>query len=171
MLLIDATADLRLERVPVLTPIAETAGMRLAERVAFIPVLRAGLGMLGAALELVPAAPVWQLGVRREKVTLRPVTYYSPLHGLTAVDRCFVIDPTVATGRTAVAAIGAVQQWAGDARISFVSVVASPEGLRHVRQAHPTVPIYVAAVDQGLNDAGYIVPGMGDVGDRLFGTP
>jgi len=82
-----------------------------------------------------------------------------------------VIDPTVATGRTAVAAIGAVQQWAGDARISFVSVVASPEGLRHVRQAHPTVPIYVAAVDQGLNDAGYIVPGMGDVGDRLFGTP
>jgi uracil phosphoribosyltransferase len=171
LLLIDAIADLQLEPMPVCTPIAETIGVRLAERVAFVPVLRAGLGMLGGALELIPEAPVWHLGIRRAKGTLRPVTYYSPPQGLRAVDRCFVLDPTVATGGTAAAAVDAVRQWTGDARISYVTTVASPQGLHHMRQAHPDVPVYLAAIDHGLNEAGYITPGLGDVGDRLFGTP
>lgn len=170
LLLIDATADLQLEPLPVLTPITETTGMRLAERVAFVPVLRAGLGMLSGALDLIPEAPVWHLGIRRKGKTRRPVTYYRPLQGPASIDRCFVLDPTMATGGTAVAAIDTVKLRADGARIRYVTLVASPEGLRHVRQAHANVPIYLAAIDQGLNEAGYIVPGLGDVGDRLFGT-
>lgn len=142
LLLIDAMSDLRLELVPVLTPVAETTGVRLSERVAFIPVLRAALGILSAALELIPMAPVWHLGIRREETTRRPVTYYNPLQGLTAVERCFVLDLTVVTGRTAISAIGAVKRWADSAGITYVTLVASPEGLG-VREAHPGVPIYL----------------------------
>ena len=166
----EALRDLPLENRPVETPIelCETpfvAGKKLA----LVPVLRAGLGMVEGMLKLVPAARVGHIGVYRDPETLKPVEYYCKLPSDVAERDLLVLDPMLATGGSAIAAIEFIKKRGGK-NIRLVNMIAAPEGIKAVREAHPDVDIYVAAIDQGLNEHGYIVPGLGDAGDRLFGT-
>jgi uracil phosphoribosyltransferase len=165
----EALADARLDEIPVRTPLEATVGHKLAERIGLVPILRAGLGMVDAFLELFPTAQVWHLGLFRDERTLRPVEYYNKLPDHTTVDTCLILDPMLATGGSATAAIEVLKDW-GATRIKLVNLIAAPEGVRAVSQAHSDVAIYCAALDRGLNDRGYIQPGLGDAGDRQFGT-
>ncbi len=169
MLFFEASADLRLRPITVQTPLAECTGHELAEVLGLFPILRAGLGMAEAILELVPAAQVWHLGLYRDHQTLRPVTYYNKLPARTTVDLAFVLDPMLATGGSAVAVVDLLKR-CGLTRLKFIGLIAAPEGVEALRQAHPDVPIYLAALDSHLNASKYIVPGLGDAGDRQFGT-
>ena len=144
-------------------------GDELADRIGFIPILRAGLGMVDAFLELMPTAQVWHLGLFRDEKTLRPVEYYNKLPDTTTVDLCLILDPMLATGGSATAAIEVLKKW-GAVRIKLVNLIAAPEGVEAVLTAHPEVEIYTAALDRQLNEKGYIMPGLGDAGDRQFGT-
>ncbi len=165
----EALADARLRDVPVVTPMEETVGAVLADRIGLVPILRAGLGMLDAMLELMPTAQVWHLGLFRDERTLRPVEYYNKLPDSATVDLCLILDPMLATGGSATAAIEVLKRW-GAVRIKLVNLIAAPEGIRAVTSAHPDVAIYCAGVDRQLNERGYILPGLGDAGDRQFGT-
>jgi uracil phosphoribosyltransferase len=165
----EALADARLEEITIRTPMEETAGRRLADRIGLIPILRAGLGMVDAMLELMPTAQVWHLGLFRDERTLRPVEYYNRLPDETTVDLCLILDPMLATGGSATAAIEVLKAW-GATRIKLINLIAAPEGVRAVARAHPDVAIFTAALDRGLNERGYIMPGLGDAGDRQFGT-
>ena len=169
LLFYEATTDLRLSRVPVQTPLAECVGYHIAERVGLVPILRAGLGMVEAVCDIVPSAHVWHLGLYRDHETLQPVTYYNKLPAKPYVDLCLVLDPMLATGGSAVATITILREW-GAQRIKFMGLIAAPEGVQALSAAHPDVPIHLAAVDERLDERGYIVPGLGDAGDRLFGT-
>ncbi len=169
MLFLEAAADLRLEPILVRTPLAECAGQRLAESVGLVPILRAGLGMAEAILETVPEAQVWHLGLYRDHKTLKPITYYNKLSGDARLDICFVLDPMLATGGSAVAAVSFLKEW-GLRRIKFVSLIAAPEGIAAMAAVHPDVPIFLAALDSHLDEHSYIVPGLGDAGDRQFAT-
>jgi uracil phosphoribosyltransferase len=169
MLVLDATADLQLTPLPITTPLSETTGYKLAENVGLIPILRAGLGMVEGALEMLPSAQVWHIGLYRDERTLRPVEYYNKLPVSPTVQVCLVLDPMLATGGSAVAAVDILKRW-GAQRIKFVGLIGAPEGVQRLSQSHPDVPIYLAALDDHLNDIGYIVPGLGDAGDRQFGT-
>ena len=169
MLVLEATADLQLAPLPITTPLAETTGYKLAENVGLIPILRAGLGMVEGALEMLPSAQVWHIGLYRDERTLRPVEYYNKLPVSPTVQICLVLDPMLATGGSAVATVDILKRW-GAQRIKFVGLIGAPEGVRHLSQVHPDVHIYLAALDDHLNDIGYIVPGLGDAGDRQFGT-
>jgi uracil phosphoribosyltransferase len=165
----EALADARVDEIPVRTPLEPTVGHQLAERIGLVPILRAGLGMVDAFLELFPTAQVWHLGLFRDERTLRPVEYYNKLPDHTTVDTCLILDPMLATGGSATAAIEVLKEW-GATRIKLVNLIAAPEGVRAVSEAHPDVAIYCAALDRSLNDRGYIQPGLGDAGDRQFGT-
>ena len=165
----EALADARLDEIAVRTPLEATIGHKLAERIGLVPILRAGLGMVDAFLELFPTAQVWHLGLFRDERTLRPVEYYNRLPDHTTVDTCLILDPMLATGGSATAAIEVLKEW-GATRIKLVNLIAAPEGVRAVSEAHPDVAIYCAALDRELNDRGYIQPGLGDAGDRQFGT-
>jgi uracil phosphoribosyltransferase len=165
----EALSDARLETIGVRTPLEETEGARLADRIGLIPILRAGLGMVEAFLELMPTAEVWHLGLFRDERTLRPVEYYNKLPDTATVDLCLILDPMLATGGSATAAIDVLKQW-GARRIKLINLIAAPEGVRAVSDAHPDVPIHCAALDRQLNERGYILPGLGDAGDRQFGT-
>lgn len=169
MLFLEATADLKLETIAVKTPLAECAGERLAEVVGLVPILRAGLGMAEAVLEIMPEAQVWHLGLYRDHKTLKPVTYYNKLRGDARLDVCYVLDPMLATGGSAVTAASFLKDW-GLHRLKFVALIAAPEGVRAMQAEHPDVPIYLAALDSHLDDRSYIVPGLGDAGDRQFAT-
>ena len=169
LLFYEATADLRLEPFTVRTPLGECRGHRLAERLGVIPILRAGLGMAEAVLEMVPTACVWHLGLYRDHQTLQPVTYYNKLPPDLLLDLWLVVDPMLATGGSAVAAINILKQ-GGARRVRFLGLIAAPEGVRALTEAHPDVPLHLAAVDSHLDERGYIVPGLGDAGDRQFGT-
>ncbi|GIW05446.1 MAG: uracil phosphoribosyltransferase [Dehalococcoidia bacterium] len=169
MLLLDATADLRLAPYPLQTPLGAAEGERLAETVAFVLILRAGLGMVGAAQQLFPDAPIWHLGLYRDEDSLKPVEYYNRLARFAPCDRAYILDPMLATGGSATAAIALLHDL-GMTRVGLVHVIAAPEGIRAVEAAYPDVAIHVAAVDERLNDHGFIVPGLGDAGDRQFGT-
>ena len=169
MLVLDATADLQLTPLPITTPLSETTGYKLAENVGLIPILRAGLGMVEGALEMLPSAQVWHIGLYRDERTLRPVEYYNKLPVSPTVQVCLVLDPMLATGGSAVATVDILKRW-GTQRIKFVGLIGAPEGVQRLSQSHPDVPIYLAALDDHLNDIGYIVPGLGDAGDRQFGT-
>jgi uracil phosphoribosyltransferase len=169
ILFLDAARDLRLEPVTVRTPLAECSGQRLAESIGLAPILRAGLGMAEAILETVPEAQVWHLGLYRDHKTLKPITYYNKLSGDARLDVCFVLDPMLATGGSAVAAVSFLKDW-GLRRLKFLALIAAPEGIRAMELAHPDVPIYLAALDSHLNEQSYIVPGLGDAGDRQFAT-
>jgi uracil phosphoribosyltransferase len=169
MLFLEATADLPLESGTVRTPLAECPGQRLSLSLGLVPILRAGLGMAEAIHELVPTAQVWHLGLYRNHDTLQPVTYYNKLAPRPGIDLCFVLDPMLATGGSAVAALDILKQ-AGLARLRFLGLIAAPEGVRALHASHPDVPIYLAAVDSHLDANKYIVPGLGDAGDRQFGT-
>jgi uracil phosphoribosyltransferase len=165
----EALADARLREKVIRTPLEETAGAALADRIGLVPILRAGLGMVGAMLELMPTAQVWHLGLFRDERTLQPVEYYNKLPDSAAVDLCLILDPMLATGGSATAAIDVLKKW-GAARIKLLNLIAAPEGVQAVEEAHPDVPIFTAALDRQLNDKGYIMPGLGDAGDRQFGT-
>jgi len=131
--------------------------------------LRAGLGMVEGALEMLPSAEVWHIGLYRDERTLRPVEYYNKLPVNPTVQVCLVLDPMLATGGSAAATVDILKRW-GAQHIKFVGLIGAPEGVRRLSSAHPDVPIYLAALDERLNDIGYIVPGLGDAGDRQFGT-
>jgi uracil phosphoribosyltransferase len=165
----EALADARLAPITVRTPLEEVQGHRLADRIGLVPILRAGLGMVDAMLELMPTAQVWHPGLFRDERTLRPVEYYNKLPDQATVDLCLILDPMLATGGSATAAIEVLKQW-GAVRIKLINLIAAPEGVRAVVAAHPDVDIYCAALDRQLNDRGYILPGLGDAGDRQFGT-
>jgi uracil phosphoribosyltransferase len=165
----EALADARTRPLDVRTPLETMAGEELADRIGLIPILRAGLGMVDAMLELMPTAEVWHLGLFRDERTLRPVEYYNKLPDTTTIDLCLILDPMLATGGSATAAIEVLKRW-GAVRIKLVNLIAAPEGVEAVSTAHPEVEIYTAALDRQLNDKGYIMPGLGDAGDRQFGT-
>lgn len=165
----EALADARVAPVSVRTPMETMEGRRLADRIGLVPILRAGLGMVDAMLELMPTAQVWHLGLFRDERTLRPVEYYNKLPDRATVDLCLILDPMLATGGSATAAIEVLKHW-GAARIKLVNLIAAPEGVEAVVRAHPDVEIHAAALDRQLNEKGYILPGLGDAGDRQFGT-
>ncbi|MDQ3704217.1 MAG: uracil phosphoribosyltransferase [Chloroflexota bacterium] len=169
LLLYEATLDLETIAMDVETPLATMEGCKLADRIGFVPILRAGIGMVDAALELIPTAQVWHIGLYRDHRTLLPVEYYNKLPVQPTVDLCIVLDPMLATAGSATATVKILKEW-GAKRIKFVGLIAAPEGVDRLHGEHPDVPIHVAAVDTHLNDVGYIVPGLGDAGDRQFGT-
>jgi len=169
LLAYEATADLATEETLVTTPLGQSEERQLREHVGLVPVLRAGLGMVEGIWNMMPNAEVWHIGLRRDERTLEPIEYYARLPVSPTVDLCLVLDPMLATGGSAVAAVNILKDW-GAKRIKFVGVIGSTRGMQHLTEAHPDVPLYLAAVDEHLNDAGLIVPGLGDAGDRLFGT-
>ena len=165
----EVTKDLALEDIPIETPVAPATGKRLSgKKVGIVPVLRAGFGMVEGMLQLLPSARVGVIGLYRDPKTLSPVEYYCKLPDVK--DRDFiVVDPMLATGGSAVAAIDMLKA-KGVKNIKFLCLVSAPEGVKRLNDAHPDVPIYTAALDDHLNEHGYIVPGLGDAGDRIFGT-
>ena len=166
----EATSDLPLEATAVETPLERTTGMRVSgKKLTLVPILRAGLGMVDGIARLVPSARVGHIGLYRDHDTLQPVDYYFKVPGDAAERDFFVLDPMLATGGSAVAAVASLKR-AGATRIRLLCLVASPEGLRRLAGAHPDVIVYGAALDRELNAQGYILPGLGDAGDRLFGT-
>ena len=170
LLCYEATRDLPLEEVEVETPIALARTKVLADRkLALVPILRAGLGMVDGMLNLIPAAKVGHIGLYRNEETLQPVEYYCKLPNDIAEREVIVLDPMLATGGSAADAISLIKQ-RGARHIKFIGLIAAPEGLKALHAAHPDVDIYVGALDERLNDQGYIVPGLGDAGDRIFGT-
>ena len=169
LLLAEASRSWATFPVEVETPLRSCAGAALARPVAFVPILRAGLGMLDGMLRVLPDAPVGHLGLYRDEATLRPVTYYSRLPKNVDEATVLLLDPMLATGQSAAAAVSILKSH-GAHSITFVSVVACPAGIAHLQHAHPEVPIITAAIDPELNNVGYIVPGLGDAGDRYFGT-
>jgi uracil phosphoribosyltransferase len=170
LLLYEALQDAVLAPVTVQTPLAAAPGHKLAERIGLLPILRAGLGMADAILEVVPEAVVWHLGLYRDHQTLQPVTYYNKLPADLRLDLSLVLDPMLATGGSAVAALDILKQGGAAGRIKYLGLIAAPEGVRALTAAHPDVPVYLAAIDSHLNERKYIVPGLGDAGDRQFGT-
>jgi uracil phosphoribosyltransferase len=166
----EATSDLALEDVPVDTPLERAKGKRVAgKKLTLVPILRAGLGMVEGIYRLVPGARVGHIGLYRDHDTLQPVDYYFKVPSDAAERDFFLLDPMLATGGSAIAAVSSLKR-AGATRIRFMCLVAAPEGVRKLSEAHPDVTIYCAALDRELNDSGYILPGLGDAGDRLFGT-
>lgn len=178
MLGYEATMDLRLKPIEVTTPLTRTTGYHTTDRVGLIPILRAGLGMVDGLWDLIPQAEVWHIGLYRDHRTLQPVQYYNKLPVTPTVQVCLVLDPMLATGGSAVATVDILKQWGAD-RIKFVGIIAAPEGIRALSEAHPDVDIHIGVIDERLTPPpakpgdppeGYIVPGLGDAGDRQFGT-
>jgi uracil phosphoribosyltransferase len=165
----EASRDLPVETYSVTTPLAECPAQRLHPRIGLVPILRAGLGMADAIVELVPEAQVWHVGVYRDHRTLKPITYYNKLSIHARVDVCYVLDPMLATGGSAAAALDILKDW-NIRCLRYLSIIAAPEGVRVLQEKHPDVPIHLAALDSHLNEHSYIVPGLGDAGDRQFGT-
>ena len=166
----EATRSLPLEEVEIETPVAKAKVKVLAgKKLAIVPVLRAGLGMVDAMIDLIPSAKVGHIGLYRDPETHEPVEYYCKMPPDIAERQVFIVDPMLATGGSAVAAIDFIKKY-GCKNITLMNIIAAPEGVEAVRTAHPDVDMYVAAVDEKLNDHAYIVPGLGDAGDRIFGT-
>src|SRR6185312_5966043 len=166
----EATSELSLESRPVETPLETTTGWHISgKKLTLVPILRAGLGMVEGILRLVPSARVGHIGLYRDHGTLQPVDYYFKVPGDTSERDFFLLDPMLATGGSAAAAVSSLKR-AGATRIRFLCIVAAPEGVSRLSRAHPDVQIYCAALDRQLNNLGYILPGLGDAGDRLFGT-
>ena len=169
LMIYEATRSLGVKKISVRTPLAPAPGFQLEREIALVPVLRAGLGMLNPILELIPHARVGFIGLKREETTLRAMFYHQSLPKNLGNFEVILIDPMLATGGSSIAALDLlVEQGAKHLRV--VNLVAAPEGIRAVRKKHPRVPIFTAAVDKKLNEKGYILPGLGDAGDRLFGT-
>jgi uracil phosphoribosyltransferase len=169
MLCYEATQDIALASTTVETPMAQAPGHYVQEEIGLIPILRAGLGMVDGVWEMIPGAQVWHLGLYRDEETLRPVEYYNKLPVDPPVQICLILDPMLATGGSASAAVEVLKNW-GMQRIKFMGLIAAPEGIEHLSNTHPDVPIHIAAIDDRLNDIGFIMPGLGDAGDRQFGT-
>lgn len=166
----EATRNLPLQNVDIETPICKATVKELAgKKLAVVPILRAGLGMVDGMLQLIPAAKVGHIGLYRDPETLDPVEYYCKLPADCAEREVFVVDPMLATGGSSVAAIQMLKD-KGCKKIHFMCIIAAPEGVEKMKEAHPDVDMYIGALDEKLNDHGYIVPGLGDAGDRIFGT-
>ncbi|MGA9533812.1 MAG: uracil phosphoribosyltransferase [Anaerolineales bacterium] len=169
LLTYEATLDLHTEDVTVDTPLEPAAGKDLQDNIGLVPILRAGLGMVEGVWELMPAAEVWHIGLYRDERTLQPVQYYNKLPVAPTVSVCLVLDPMLATGGSATATVDILKDW-GVEWIKFVGLIGAPEGIEILHDKHPEVPIHLAAIDEKLNDRGFILPGLGDAGDRQFGT-
>jgi uracil phosphoribosyltransferase len=178
LLVYEATADLGLKDCPVQTPLAIAAGHELTDKIGLVPILRAGLGMVDGIWEMMPAAEVWHIGLYRDHQSLKPVQYYNKLPVHPTVQVCLILDPMLATGGSAVATVDILKAW-GAKRIKYVGIIGAPEGVERLQKAHPDVDIHLAALDDHLTPEperpgdpprGYIVPGLGDAGDRQFGT-
>ena len=169
VLFFEATQDVQLRPVTVRTPLTDTTARVIAETIGLVPVLRAGLGMAEAMSQALPEASVWHLGLYRDHATLKPVTYYNKLPAKPDMDLGLVLDPMLATGGSAIAAVDILKRHQTP-KVKFVGIIAAPEGVAAFQAAHPDVPVYLAALDSHLNEVGYIVPGLGDAGDRQFGT-
>jgi uracil phosphoribosyltransferase len=166
----EATRDLKLKEVEIETPICKTTVRELAgKKLAVVPILRAGLGMVDSMLTMIPAAKVGHIGLYRDPETLAPVEYYCKLPADCAEREIFVVDPMLATGGSALEAVEMLKKH-GCRKLHFLCIIAAPEGIKAFTEAHPDVDLYIGAVDDHLNDHGYIVPGLGDAGDRIFGT-
>jgi len=165
----EATSDLLTIPRQVETPLATMTGAELKEKIGLVPILRAGLGMVEGVWELMPVAEVWHIGLYRDERTLKPVEYYNKLPLEPTVSVCLILDPMLATGGSAVATTDILKRW-GVKKIKFVGLIGAPEGIKNMQEHHPDVPIYLAAIDDHLNEHGYILPGLGDAGDRQFGT-
>jgi uracil phosphoribosyltransferase len=169
LLAYDATAHLETERFDVQTPLTRCDGFRLKKRVGLVPILRAGVAMVEPMLELIPTSEVWHLGMYRDEDTAQPVHYYSKLPPSSPVDVAFVLDPMLATGGSAAMAIEALQQW-GVKQIKMLAIIAAPEGIQRLQKQFPDIELHACVVDERLNDDHFIVPGLGDAGDRIFNT-
>jgi len=169
LLAYEATQDLIVRPIQVQTPLATAAGYELEENIGLIPILRAGLGMVEGVWELMPSAEVWHIGLYRDERTLKPVQYYNKLPVQPTVAVCLILDPMLATGGSGVATVDILKKW-GAQKIKFIGLIGAPEGIQNLQSHHPDVPIHLAAIDDHLNERGYIVPGLGDAGDRQFGT-
>lgn len=165
----EALRDLEVSEKMVETPLEQTCGYKLAEPIGLIPILRAGLGMVEGIWEMIPSAEVWHIGLFRDEHTLRPVAYYNRLPVHPTVSVCLILDPMLATGGSAVKTVEILKTW-GAHRIKFLGLIGAPEGVKALTSQHPDVDIYLAALDSHLNEHAYIVPGLGDAGDRQFGT-
>ncbi|MEY8427319.1 uracil phosphoribosyltransferase [Lachnospiraceae bacterium 46-15] len=166
----EATRNLKLQDVEIETPICTTQVKELrGKKLAVVPILRAGLGMVDGMLQMIPAAKVGHIGLYRDPETLEPVEYYCKLPADSSEREVFVVDPMLATGGSAAAAIQMLKD-KGVKNIRFMCIIAAPEGVKRMQEAHPDVDVYIGALDERLNDHGYIVPGLGDAGDRIFGT-
>jgi len=169
LLAYEATADLMIVPKDVQTPLTTTTGWELKEKIGLVPILRAGLGMVEGVWGLMPSAEVWHIGIYRDEKTMKPVEYYNKLPTEPTVSVCLILDPMLATGGSAIATVDVLKQW-GVKKIKFVGLIAAPEGIDALHGAHPDVDIHIAAIDDHLNERKYIVPGLGDAGDRQFGT-
>ena len=168
-LAIESLKDLKTVVVPVTTPVAKTTGVKIEDKIVLVPILRAGMGMLDAMLHVLPYAKVGVLGMQRNEETAEPVPYYAKVPPAKGDELAIVIDPMFATGGSAVDAVGQLKKL-GYKKIIFLNLVSAPEGIAHFEEHHPDVPVYTAAKDERLNSHFYIVPGLGDAGDRIFGT-
>lgn len=169
LLAYEATADLMTMPRDLETPLAKITGQELQEKIGLVPILRAGLGMVEGVWGLMPSAEVWHIGLYRDEQTLRPVEYYNKLPLEPRVSVCLILDPMLATGGSATATADVLKKW-GVKKIKFVGLIAAPEGIQVMQDQHPDIPIHIAAIDDRLNERAYIVPGLGDAGDRQFGT-
>jgi uracil phosphoribosyltransferase len=169
LLAYEATADLQTRQIEVETPLEKMTAQELQEKIGLIPILRAGLGMVEGIWELMPSAEVWHIGLYRDEHTLQPVEYYNKLPVDPRVSVCLILDPMLATGGSATATADILNRW-GVKKIKFVGLIAAPEGIQAMQAAHPDIDIFTACIDDHLNERGYIVPGLGDAGDRQFGT-
>jgi uracil phosphoribosyltransferase len=169
LLTYEATSDLILYKISTDTPLATATGYSLGEKIGLVPILRSGLGMVEGVWNLMPSAEVWHIGLYRDEQTLKPIAYYNKLPVEPTVSVCLILDPMLATGGSAVATVDILKRW-GVRKIKFVGILAAPQGINNLQNHHPDVPIYIAGIDESLNQRGYIMPGLGDAGDRQFGT-
>lgn len=170
LMVYEITRDLPLEQIEIQTPVATTkANVIAGKKMVVVPILRAGLGMVDGILQMIPSARIGHIGIFRDEETLQPVEYFAKFpDGLDQRD-IFIVDPMLATGGSAIAAINSIKQ-RGAKNIKLVCLVGAPEGVKAINEAHPDVTVYLASLDEKLNEKGYIVPGLGDAGDRIFGT-
>ncbi|MFN8590841.1 MAG: uracil phosphoribosyltransferase [Thermomicrobiales bacterium] len=169
LMVYEATADLDVRVIRYPTPLEDAEGIEVTNRIGLVPILRAGLGMTDAALNILPGSEVWHLGFRRDEETHKPESYYNRLPETCPNDLIIVLDPMLATGGSAAAAISTLKHW-GAPKITFVGLIAAPEGVRRLQREHPDVRVHVARLDRELDGNAYIRPGLGDAGDRMFGT-
>jgi uracil phosphoribosyltransferase len=169
LLTYEATFDLMTNPISVETPLETASGVELLENIGLVPILRSGLGMVEGVWELMPSAEVWHIGLYRDERTLKPVEYYNKLPIEPRVSVTLILDPMLATGGSAVATVDILKRW-GVSKIKFVGILGAPEGIQNLHTHHPEVPIHLAVIDERLNEHGYILPGLGDAGDRQFGT-
>jgi uracil phosphoribosyltransferase len=169
LLTYEATQDMETLPKTVTTPMGAATGVQVRETIGLVPIMRAGMGMVDGIMELLPSVQVWHIGIFRDEESLRPVQYYNKLPDEPTVQICLVLDPMLATGGSAIATVDILKKW-GAKRIKYIGLLAAPEGVEALSKAHPDVPIHLAELDSHLNDIGYIVPGLGDAGDRMYGT-